>query len=304
MRRVAFLGLLMAVALSPLDAQDLPRTRLVLLGTGTPNADPERSGPATAVVVDGRVYLFDAGPGVVRRAAEAAAVHDIPGLRAPNLNRVFLTHLHSDHTTGLPDLMLGAWMLGRPEPLEVYGPPGTGRLTAGIESAWAADIDVRIRGLEPRDANRDAYRAEVREVRPGVAYEDELVRIEAFGVDHGEFDTPLGYKIVGPDRSIVISGDAAPSEAILEACAPCDVLLHEVYTADGLQNRPPAWQAYHSSVHTSTVELAEIANRVRPGLLVLYHQLMWGTDADGLVREIRAAGYSGPLASGKDLDVY
>ena len=286
------------------SAQEALRTRLVLLGTGTPNADPERSGPATAVVVDDQVYLFDAGPGIVRRAAQAARDREIPALRASNLKRVFLTHLHSDHTTGLPDLLLAPWVLDRSDPLHVYGPPGTRSMMAAIHTAWSRDIDARLNGLEPRGANPEAHRAVPHEIGPGIVYEDDLVRIVALGVNHGSFERPLGYSIQGPDRTIVMSGDTAPSESIIEACNPCDLLVHEVYTAEGLHIRTPDWQAYHSRVHTSTVQLAEIANRTRPGLLVLYHHLMWGTDAEGLVREIRAAGYSGPLASGSDLDVY
>ncbi len=285
-------------------AQETPRTRLVLLGTGTPNADPERSGPATAIVVDDRAYLIDAGPGIVRRAAMAARDRGIPALRVARLHHVFLTHLHSDHTVGLPDLLLSPWVLDRPVPLNVYGPPGTKKMMDGIVEAWSADITVRIDGPEPRDANRDAYRALTTEIEPGLVYEDDLVKVYAILVDHGGWEQPVGYRFEGPDRTIVISGDAAPSASIVEACGGCDILVHEVYSAERLPTRPPAWQRYHTSFHTSTVELADIANRARPGLLVLYHHLMWGTDDEGLIREIRAAGYSGPLVSGKDLDVY
>lgn len=284
--------------------QETPRTRLVLLGTGTPNADPARYGPATAVVVDDEVYLFDAGPGIVRRAARAAAERGIEALRVDNLDRVFLTHLHSDHTVGLPDLLLSPWVLDRVEPLAVFGPPGTEAMMAAIEEAWSRDVDVRLNGLEPRDDNRDGHRADAHDITPGVVYRDDLVTIEAIRVEHGSFEQPLGYRITGPDRTIVISGDAAPSESIIAACDGCDILLHEVYSAERFVTRPPAWQRYHSAFHTSTVELAEIANRARPGILVLYHHLFWGTDDEGMVREIRAAGYDGPLASGSDLDVY
>jgi ribonuclease BN (tRNA processing enzyme) len=130
------------------------------------------------------------------------------------------------------------------------------------------------------------------------------VKVYAILVDHGGWEQPVGYRFEGPDRTIVISGDARPSQSIAEACAGCDILVHEVYSAERLTTRAPAWQRYHSSFHTSTVELADIANRARPGLLVLYHHLMWGTDDEGLIREIRAAGYAGPLVSGKDLDVF
>ena len=106
-RMMFLVGIIIGFSASPvkLGAQVTPRTRRVLLGTGTPNADPERSGPATAVVVDDRAYLIDAGPGVVRRAALAAREKNMPALSASGLNHVFITHLHSDHTVGLPDLL-------------------------------------------------------------------------------------------------------------------------------------------------------------------------------------------------------
>src|SRR6202521_6041108 len=99
-------------------------TRVVLLGTGTPRADPSRSGPATAIVVNDTPYLVDAGPGIVRRAAAAVLDRGVTALDVTNLRIVFLTHLHSDHTVGLPDLILSPWTLGRRVALEAYGPPG------------------------------------------------------------------------------------------------------------------------------------------------------------------------------------
>src|SRR5262245_51429706 len=105
------------------------RTQIVLLGTGTPGADPDRFGPATAIIVNDTAYLVDAGAGIVRRAAAAARNHSIKALQAPSLGIVFLTHLHSDHTVGLPDLIFSPWTLGRRTPLEAYGPPGTGEMT-------------------------------------------------------------------------------------------------------------------------------------------------------------------------------
>jgi ribonuclease BN (tRNA processing enzyme) len=285
-------------------AQDPPRTSLVILGTGTPNTDPERSGPATAVVVDNRAFLIDAGPGVVRRAAKAARDRDIPALEAQRLNHVFITHLHSDHTVGLPDLLYTPWVLDRPDPLRVLGPPGIQKMMDGIGAAWADDIELRINGLEPREHNRDGYRPLVTEVLPGLVFEDDLVRVFAFRVDHGSWENPYAYRFEGPDRSIVISGDTAPAEAIVEACNGCDILLHEVYSAKQFPTRPPEWQRYHSAFHTSTTELAELATRAGPRLLVLYHQLYWSADDDALVAEIRAAGYMGPVVSARDLDVY
>ncbi len=286
-------------------AQDGPgesATRVVLLGTGTPNADPERWGPAVAVVVDGRAYIVDCGPGVVRRAAAAAERHGIDALAPEKLERVFITHLHSDHTLGCPDLLLSPWVLGRDRPLQVWGPPGTADMMASIQAAYREDIRIRADGLEPRDDR--GWRVSVEEIRPGVVYRDEGVTITAFPVEHGSWEHAYGFRFETPDRTIVISGDTRPVEAVVRACDGCDVLVHEVYSAERFRTRPPEWRRYHAAFHTSTIELAELAARARPGLLVLFHQLFWGATDDDLVTEIRAAGYEGEVVSGRDLEAY
>ena len=295
---------LLAAPASAQEATSAPPARVVILGTGTPNADPDRSGPAVAVVAGGQAYLVDAGAGVVRRAAAAARTHDMEALAPARLNRLFITHLHSDHTVGLPDAILSPWVLDRPDPIRLFGPPGTAAMAANIEEAWREDIHMRLFGLEPRDANRDAHMAPVTETTGGLVYEDENVRVTAIPVLHGSWPHPLGYRFEAGGRTVVISGDARPSESLVDACNGCDVLVHEVYSAAAFQGRPPEWQAYHARSHTSTVELADIANRARPGLLVLYHQLYWGVSDEDLVREIREAGYTGRVVSAADLDVY
>lgn len=269
------------------------RTRIILLGTGTPNADPERSGPSVALTVDEEVYLFDFGPGVVRRAAAA-------GLNMHQLDRGFLTHLHSDHTTGYADLIFTPWVLGRHTPLEVYGPPGIQAMTDHILAAYEDDIAERVQGLEP--ANPTGYHVTAHEIQPGIVYADSHVEVEAFRVDHGSLEA-FGFKIVTPDQTLVISGDTAPTTAIVEKARGCDILIHEVYSIQGLLTRPLLWQTYHTAVHTSSQELASIARKAAPGLLVLYHQLFWGVSEDQLLREITCT-YEGNVVSGKDLDVF
>ena len=278
--------------------------RLVILGTGTPNADPDRSGPALAVVAGGRAYLVDAGPGLVRRAAAASARHGIEALAPHMLNRLFITHLHSDHTVGLPDVIFSPWVLERPDPIRIFGPPGTASMADHIQAAWREDVHMRLFGLEPHDYNRDAYRSPVTETTGGPVYEDENVRVTAIPVLHGSWPHPLGYRFEAAGRTIVISGDARPSESLVDACNGCDILVHEVYSAETFKGRPPEWQRYHADSHTSTVELADIATRARPALLVLYHQLYWGATDEDLLREIREAGYAGRVVSAADLDVY
>lgn len=275
-------------------------SRIILLGTGTPNADPDRSGPSLAIVVNDTPYLVDCGPGVVRRAA-AAHRAGIAALDVPNLKRLFLTHLHSDHTIGYPDVILTPWVLGRNEPLAVYGPPGVKAMTDHILEAYEKDIRVRIEGLEP--ANDTGYKVDVHEIEPGIVYEDADVTVRAFPVSHGSWDRAFGFRFDTPDRSIVISGDTTPTPTLIEAARGCDVLIHEVYAQAGFQTRPPKWQRYHASSHTSSHELAGIANAVRPGLLILYHQLFWGASEPALLEEIRSL-YDGPVVSAHDLDMF
>lgn len=274
-------------------------SKVVLLGTGTPTADPERAGSALAIVVGPAAYLVDFGPGVVRRAA-AACEAGTEALDLPNLTRAFLTHLHSDHTAGYPDLVLTPWVMGRDEPLVVYGPPGLAEMTHHVLAAYREDIRERLEGLEP--SRSPGWEVQAHEIEPGVVYRDDHVRVEAFAVRHGTWPA-LGYRFTTPDRTIVVSGDTAPVPALLDAYRDCDVLVHEVYSAAGVEGRPPEWQRYHKSVHTSATELAAIATQVRPGLLVLVHQLFFGASEDELLAEVRA-GYDGEVVSGRDLDVY
>jgi ribonuclease BN (tRNA processing enzyme) len=275
--------------------------RVVLLGTGTPIPDPDRSGPSTAIVVNGASYLVDAGPGVVRRATAAAQRDSIPALRVANLRRVFLTHLHSDHTLGLPDLMLTPAVMHRQGPLYVYGPPGTGAMVRAILTAYREDIDLRIHGLERGDSN--AYRVIVHEVSPGLAYRDSNVTVTAFRVPHGTWRYAYGYRFDTRGRSVVISGDTGPTDAIVAACHGCDVLVHEVYSRTGFDRLDSASQRYHSTFHTSAIGLADLANRAQPKLLILSHILFFGETAAEILGEVRSR-FSGAVVVGEDLAEY
>ncbi len=271
--------------------------RVVFLGTGTPIPDPDRSGPAVAVVAGTQAYLVDAGPGVVRRARAAADRTQINALRAPALTFLFLTHLHSDHTLGYPDLIFTPAVVGRGKPLEVFGPKGTQEMTEHLMAAWKKDMDVRINGLEHGNAN--AYKVNVHEINPGVAYKDANVTVKAFLVKHATWDQAFGYRFEAAGRSIVISGDTAPTPSVAEACNGCDILVHEVYC------NPPGQDggAYYKAAHTSAAELAEIAGQAKPKLLVLYHQLFAGCTEAALLQQVQQK-YAGAVVSAKDLDIY
>ena len=275
-------------------------TLLVMLGTGTPNPDPERSGPAVAVIAGGRPYLVDCGPGVVRRAA-AAHLAGVSALDMPNLSRLFVTHLHSDHTAGYADLILTPWVLEREEPLEVFGPPGIQSMTEHVLAAYSEDIDIRLHGSQPQNAI--GIQVITHEIERGEIYSDENVTVTAFPVLHGAWQYAFGFRFDTADRSIVITGDTVATDAVVEACDGCDILVHEVYAKTGLDRRTADWQEYHRASHTSGVELGEIAARARPKLLVLYHQLMWGATEAELLAEIRQS-FDGPVVFAGDLDIY
>jgi ribonuclease BN (tRNA processing enzyme) len=136
-----------------------------------------------------------------------------------------------------------------------------------------------------------------------VIYKDDNVTVKAFLVKHGAWPQAFGYRFETPDKTIVISGDCVPSQSVVENCNGCDVLLHEVYSTTGFAKRPPEWQKYHSNFHTSSRQLAEIATKAKPKLLVLYHQLFWGSSEEDLLKEIQQ-DYKGKVVSGRDLDIY
>lgn len=278
-------------------------TKVVMLGSGTPNAEPERSGPSVAIVVNDRSYIVDFGPGVVRQASAMSPTYggDIEALEPARLTHAFLTHLHSDHTAGLPDLILTPWVLERDRPLELFGPEGTEKMAAHVLAAYDADIKYRLYGLEP--ANNQGWRVNVHTIEEGVVYEDEYVKVETFPVRHGTWPNAFGFRFTTPDRVIVISGDAAPGASIEKYAEGADILIHEVYSVEGFRKREEYWQRYHSTNHTSTHELGELASRVEPGLLVLYHVLFWGASEETVLEEVRAK-FAGEVRLARDLDVY
>ena len=274
-----------------------------MLGTGTPIPTPDRSGPSVAIVVNDTPYIVDFGPGVIRRAAAMSPEFggDIKGLAVPRIKRAFLTHLHSDHSLGYADLILTPWGHGRDEPLEVYGPEGIEVMTTHILEAYSEDIKYRLYGQEP--ANDVGWRVKPHTVQEGEIYRDANVSVEAFRVRHGSWPNAFGYRFTTKDRVIVISGDAAPSEAIAKYAHGADVLIHEVYASRGLEKLEDFWQTYHSNNHTSAIELGQIAAKAKPRLLILYHVLPFGESKEQIEHEIRQ-NFKGQFVIASDLEVY
>ena len=299
MLKYAFIAILFVGSSVQLKAQNTG-TKLVLLGTGTPFADPNKSGPSLAIVVNNTSYIVDCGPGVVRRAAEASKL-GFPSLEASHLKTLFITHLHSDHTVGLADIILTPAVLDRNAPISIYGPVGSKKMTDDLMSAYKEDIAIRINGLEKGDAI--AYQVYTNEIKEGQIYKDSNLTVTAFNVQHGQWDNAFGFVFQTKDKKIVVSGDCTYSENLIKYAKNCDILVHEVYSDAGLKKRTQRWQDYHSTFHTSTYQLADIANKVKPKLLILNHQLTFGTSLQSLLDELKSK-YAGPVVNGADLDVF
>jgi ribonuclease BN (tRNA processing enzyme) len=299
MKKYIFIIALLISTCGLLKAQNTD-TKLILLGTGTPFADPTKSGPSLAIVVNNTSYIVDCGPGVVRRAAEASKL-GFPSLEAAQLKTLFITHLHSDHTIGLADIILTPAVLDRNAPIRIYGPVGSKKMTDDLMSAYKEDIAIRINGLEKGDAI--AYQVYTNEIKEGQIYKDSNLTVTAFNVQHGQWDNAFGFVFQTKDKKIVISGDCTYSENLIKYAKDCDILVHEVYSDAGLKKRTQRWQDYHSTFHTSTYQLADIANQVKPKLLILNHQLTFGTSLQSLLDELKSK-YAGPVVNGADLDVF
>lgn len=287
-------------------------TKVIMLGCGTPNACFNASGPAVAITVDDQCYLFDCGPGVIRQIAKAYH-NKVNALHITHIDKVFITHLHSDHTAGLADVILTPWVLERTNPLQVYGPKGIKKMCDCLLEAYQQDIKFRIHGFE--QANTTGIQVHAHEVDEGLIYADERIQIEAFRVQHGEWPS-FAYRCITKDKIILISGDTAPLDIMVEKAKGCDILIHEVFYREGLKNRDPQWQKYHAHVHTDAVALGKLAKQIQPRILVTYHRLyhmdMWDNTIelekemqrkDILIEKEIRQHYHGQLKMAHDLDV-
>jgi ribonuclease BN (tRNA processing enzyme) len=206
---------------------------------------------------------------------------------------------------GIPDLILTPWIMGRREPLAIFGPRGLKAMSNHVLKAWKLDMANR---LNAEKLCATGCEVTVTEINPGLIYEDGNVTVTAFLVRHGDMANAFGFKFKTPDKAIVVSGDTAPTETIVEHSADCDVLIHEAYSQHTYDRVSGKWQAYRRKYHTSSTELAEIATRAKPKLLVLYHRASPGGAAlpnpeHVLLDEIRRA-YKGNVVIAHDLDVF
>lgn len=308
MKQKISIGLVLLLSLLPIfgqrDFSSSETTRLVILGSGNPNPSPAQSGCSLALLVNQTPYIIDFGPGLIRKAAALTQRYDGPleEFSIKDIKTAFLTHLHSDHTTGYADLILTPWVMGRDEPLKLYGPEGSFSMTSHILEAYRDDIHYRLYGAEP--ANNQGWRVDCKEfMEEGEIYRDSNILVEAFPVSHGSWPNAWGFRFTTPDRVIVVSGDCKPSEKLIDYATGADILVHEVYSQAGYDKKSDSWKLYHADHHTSTEELAAIAKKAKPGKVVLYHILFWGSSEEELLEEI-SSEYSGEVIVGRDLDIF
>lgn len=272
--------------------------QVVMLGTGTPNAESDRVSSGVAIVVNNQPYLVDCGHGIVQRVVQANQSGKIEW-DTSHLTRLFVTHLHADHIVGLPDLLFTPWIHGRTEAIQAYGPPELQPMIHHLLLAFDENIREHT---EAHPSTADGYKIKVTPVSEGQCYQDENLTVHMLDANHGDL-TAYSYKFVIGDNTIVISGDTKPVPDFADWAQGCDILIHEVYSSKMFQTRPDEWKVYHSRVHTSTNELAVLANQIKPNKLILYHQLFWGHTADELIAEITSS-YGGNVISANDLDVF
>lgn len=285
-----FLVLMSAALGGSAPAQDL---KVTLLGTGSPLPSIDRFGPSILVVAGKQKLLFDCGRGATQRLEQ---------LKVPfaEVDAMFLTHLHSDHIVGIPDLWLTGWLRGRTTPLRVFGPEGTREMMSHLERAYQFDIHVR-RDVDEKMPSEGVV-VVAKDIEQGVVYQHGGLKVTAFLVDHGLVKPAFGYRIDFAGRSVVLSGDTRPSENLIRFSEGADVLVHEVVDADAFRSQHPFMSPERVQsilVHHTTPEQAgTVFARVKPKLAVYSHILPG--DTTNLIPLTRKT-YSGPLEVGEDL---
>ena len=278
-------------------------TKLIVLGSGTPNPDPERYGSGYAVVVNDNAYIVDFGPGIVRRISAMSPTWggEFPSMELQNINVAFLTHIHSDHSGALADLILTPWIMGRDEPLNLYGPNGLKAMSQNITEAYIDDINYRLYGSQP--ANELGFTTNVTEIsEDGSIFKDKNVEVIAFRNAHGDFKNSFGFLFITDDKRILFSGDTAVSANLIKYGTDLDILVHEVFSSETFVNKTKDWQIYHQAHHTSSIDLGIIADELQPNKLVLSHILFWGASEESLLKDVRK-NFNGQAIIAKDLMV-
>lgn len=272
--------------------------RLTLLGTGCPQIDPARMGPASLVRAGENALLVDCGSGVTQRLVQA-------GSSGRAIDALLLTHLHSDHVVDLHQLIVSSWHQGRWRPWRIFGPPGTHGFVERSFALWRAELDFRI--AHERRPSTAGLAAEVTEFANGETFQVGTFAATAVKVNHDPFPETYGFVIEQQGRRLVFSADTIFWPPLVEAARGADCLVHEVFI---LREMPvvPGVRSEETrdavaGYHTLSTEVGRVAAEAGVGVLVLNHFVPTRFDAAALVAEVRQH-WQGPLILGEDLLAY
>ncbi len=287
-------ALLVTFAIAAISATAPAPFEAILIGTGYPRPDPNRAGACTVVVAGDEWFVVDAGRAATLRIAATELKYD-------KLRAVFVTHLHSDHTSGLPDLFETSWQFGRKtRPFELYGPAGIEKLADAMLEFFAYDIHIRRDVQEKHPAAGATIVPHT--IREGVVYTDANVRVTAFTVDHGAVKPAYGYRFESNGKTIVISGDTRPTPNLVKYAKGADVLILEAYLPEHFLRVDSLEVAKKlMSYHTSAEEAGTIASEAGVKTLAITHVIPG--DADDTFRERIGKNFHGTLIIGHDLQV-
>jgi len=270
--------------------------RVHLLGTGGPELTPDRQGIATLIETPDDLLLIDAGRGVMQRLYEQR-------INPKRVTRIFLTHLHSDHIAGLADLWMTPWfLLGRTAPLEIWGPPGTVAMVAGMRAMYGHDVAHRVNAFNPASA----IAIEVHEIEPGVVYDHAGLTMRAFAVEHADGDPAFGYKAERGGHAVVLSGDTTYTKGLSDAAKGSDLLVQNVIAFSPRLSAMPEMQGVLAKL-TTPEQAARLMTEAQPKLTLFSHIVkkeLNGAQGDAaIIARVRAAGYKGPVQIGQDREI-
>jgi ribonuclease Z len=272
------------------NAQDL---KVTLLGTGSPQPRMDRFGPSILVEAGKEKLLFDCGRGAAQRIEQQK-------ISFAEVDALFLTHLHSDHIVGIPDVWLTGWVRGRKLPLRVWGPAGTKEMMSHLEQAYEFDIHIR-RDVDEKLPSQGVV-VVAKDIEQGVVYENGGIKVTAFAVDHGLVKPAFGYRIDFAGHSVVVSGDTRYSENLIRLAQGADVVIHEVVDPSAFRAANPSMSPERVQGiighHTTAEQAGTIFAQLKPKLAVYSHIVPGGTT--GLIPLTRKT-YTGPLQVGEDL---
>lgn len=285
-------ALLLSVATAPVHAQE-PAISVTLLGTAGPEYFPDRQGIATLVEANGQKLLFDVGRGTSQSLYESR-------INPKDVSRIFLTHLHSDHIEGLPEVWMTPWfLLGRAHGFELWGPEGTQEMVDGMRLMFGHDLEKRVNKFNPIEN----LAIDVHPLEDGVVFDQDGVTVTAFPVEHADGNPAYGFRVDYAGHSVVLSGDTTFTENVVKHGTKADLIVHNVIAFSDRLSQLPEMQGVLAKL-TTPEQAAKVFLEAKPKMAVYSHLVTKELDAtkgpEQILARTRAAGYDGPLTMGED----